>query len=113
MPKLVETEESTNRNSQVNSNLGTYRTTSDIRTDAFGCEINKKLCNKKSLKKKKKYKVSFIDQINKNVKLVEIIEVESYKAENYMAYYCPYEQFVKGQEKVKEGCCNSGACNIF
>ena len=68
-----------------------------IRKDYYGNEISKK--------NKEKYKVTFIDIVDKNKNLVEEIPVESYKEINYEIYKGKY--FID-KENI---CCNEN-CTI-
>lgn len=70
-----------------------------IRKDYYGNEISKK--------NKEKYKVTFIDIVDKNKNLVEEIPVESYKEFNYEIY--KRKSNINDEENI---CCNE-SCLIM
>ena len=66
------------------------------RRDYFGNIIKKK--------NRKKIKVSFVDEINKNKHLAEIIDIESYKKYNYI-FGMPSEDNYNQNLKTNCQCC--------
>ena len=68
------------------------------RTDAFGNVIKRK--------NKKKIKVSFVDEINKDQPLVNIIDIECYKKFNVIIG-------MPKEEHIKKNHSNCQCCNIF
>ena len=68
------------------------------RTDAFGNVIKRK--------NKKKIKVSFVDEINKEQPLVNYIDIESYKKFNVIIG-------MPKEEHIKKNHSNCQCCNIF
>ena len=68
------------------------------RTDAFGNVIKRK--------NKKKIKVSFVDEINKEQPLVNFIDIECYKKFNFIIG-------MPKEEHIKKNHSNCQCCNIF
>ena len=66
------------------------------RTDRNGITINKK--------NKRKVKITFIDQINKDKKLVTEIKIESFKQYNVMLGM-PKEDYYHGNNRNNQDCC--------
>ena len=73
------------------------------RTDINGTVINKK--------NKKKVKISFIDQIDKNKKLVTEVKIESFKKYNIILGMPKYDYY-DGNDKSNSKC-NSCICLII
>ena len=74
-----------------------------IRYDYYGIEISKK--------NKKKYKVTFADNLNKeNIKFIDEIEIESYKKYNHDIVI---NKNINYLEKRETYCCTNSSCNLF
>ena len=71
--------------------------TSRERIDAYGNIIKKK--------NKRKYKVSFIDEVKENNPLATIIDIESFKKFNFI-YGMPKEEIIHKNAKSNCQCCN-------
>lgn len=78
------------------STLVSQKSIENCRFDAYGIKIIKK--------NKKKYKVTFIDELDKNNELVEIFPIPNYKKLNSLMSFSE-------EDKVEaHGCCS---CTIF
>jgi len=78
------------------SSLNSQKSIENCRCDAYGIKITKK--------NRKKYKVTFIDQLDKNNELVEIFPIPNYKKLNSLMSFSE-------EDKVEaHGCCS---CTIF
>ena len=74
-----------------------------IRYDYYGIEISKK--------NKKKYKVTYADEVNKeNIKFIDEIEIESYKKYNHDIVI---NKNINYLEKRETYCCTNSSCNLF
>ena len=91
----ISTNNTQNKLSSKNT-LSSQKSNENCRYDAYGTKIIKK--------NKKKYKVTFIDQLNKNNELVEFFSIPNYKKLNSLMSFSE-------QDKVEaHGCCS---CTIF
>ena len=91
-----------NLSSSIETSVKNYED-NPIRFDYYGIEISKK--------NKKKYKITFADEVNKeNMKLIDEIQIESFKNYNHDMII---NKNVIFPEKKETFCCTNSSCNIY